>query len=116
MKIKFLILAFIVTAVVAFSGNLYAENGNENHAEETFSYAGKVIDQNTGEALAGVKILVEDTQQTFYSDLDGNFLISGLRSGIYEVKATFISYEEKEIVLNTASGKSNEMEIALKNL
>lgn len=116
MKIKFIILPVIVLFLIAFALNSQAENGNENHVDETISYSGKVVDQQTGEALAGVKLSLENGQETIYSDLDGNFQITDLKAGKYKIKTSFISYEDQEVILNTREDKTQEMKIALKNL
>jgi len=116
MKIKSIILPVIVAALIALGVSSNAENSNENHADETFSYSGKVVDQQTGEALAGVKISVEKAQEVVYSDLDGNFHINGLKTGKHQIKASFISYEDHIVVLNTGEDKTREMKIALKNI
>ncbi len=61
-------------------------------AQTTGKIAGMVTDAVTGEPLPGVNILVEGTQQGTASDLEGRFVIIGVRPGTYTVVASFIGF------------------------
>ena len=75
---------------------------------------GKVIDSRNGEALIGVTVFIEGTTNGTSSDLDGNFIIPGLKSGIYSVQASYIGYNlYKKEGLVIENGKETEMEIEL---
>lgn len=58
---------------------------------------GKVLDLNTGEALAGVAISINESEQVVYTDIDGNYSIENLAPGTYELVASFISYKNSLI-------------------
>ena len=58
---------------------------------------GRVTDAKTGEGLAGVNIIVENTQFGAATDLDGNYIIIGIPPGTYTVVATYISYRDVRV-------------------
>jgi len=60
------------------------------------SITGLVIDNSTGEALAGVEINIEGTQLKTYTDFDGKFSFESLQPGDYKVCTKYISYKKKE--------------------
>lgn len=62
---------------------------------------GTVVDSESGEALAGVNILVQGTMQGAASDADGYYVILNVPVGQYDVKASYIGY--KEIVVRGVS-------------
>lgn len=92
-----MLTAALLISLAGF-GNNAKETIKEN--ELTFSVNGKVMDISTGEALAGVKVFVEETDTHAYSDFDGNFEINGLYPGQYTFTATFISYESALLNVN----------------
>ena len=55
--------------------------------------AGKVSDEETGKPLAGAHILLENTFIATISSPSGQFRISGLKSGEYQIRISFIGYE-----------------------
>ena len=63
-------------------------------AGTTGKIAGRVIDANSGDPLAGVNILVDGTQLGAATDLDGSFFILNVPPGKYNVRATMVGYGE----------------------
>jgi uncharacterized surface anchored protein len=114
MKKSLLILLFVTSAVFTFA----IDNGNpanKSKANETttanasasVSITGKVIDLNSGEALAGVEVAIEGSSKKVRTDLDGKFKIDNLQPGEYNLIASYISYN-KSLVENLEVGKSNQ--------
>ena len=95
-----LLTAALLISLAGFSGN---SKEISKETELTFSVLGKVLDISTGEALAGVKVFVEETDTHAYSDFDGNFEINGLYQGQYTLTTTFISYESAMLNLTLES-------------
>jgi hypothetical protein len=111
-KIKLFIFATIVFTAALFTQSFAIEIENESSA--TVSLIGSIVDLSTGEALAGVKIEIEETNDSFYTDLDGNFTINGLKPGNYNLTTSMISYEMKKVDLDLANNKIQEkLEIKL---
>ncbi|MDX2302294.1 MAG: TonB-dependent receptor [Microscillaceae bacterium] len=65
------------------------------HAQ-TGTIRGKVIDQNTREALISATVLLEGTGKGTVTDLDGNFSLK-IPSGTYTLKISYVSYTSKTI-------------------
>jgi hypothetical protein len=72
-----------------------------------------VIDLNTGEPLAGVKVGLENSENSFYSDLNGNFTINGLIPGKYKITSSLISYESKKLEVDLTAVNDGKLEIKL---
>jgi outer membrane receptor for ferrienterochelin and colicin len=72
-----------------FTGALYSGT--------TGKIAGRVIDENTKEPMAGVNILIEDTFLGAASDLDGDYFIINIPPGVYTVQASMIGFETVRI-------------------
>ncbi len=79
----FLFLLFLLPGIV-FSGM-------------TGKIKGRVTDAKTGEGLAGVNIIIENTQFGAATDLDGNYIIIGIPPGTYTVVASYISYRDVRV-------------------
>ena len=56
---------------------------------------GKVIDEQSGQALASVSVELEGLQKSVVTDLNGIFAIPKLNSGVYNIKCSFVSYSAK---------------------
>ncbi len=67
------------------------------YAGTTGKLVGRVTDASTGEGLAGVNVLVENTTFGAATDLDGNYLILGLSPGKYTLVASYISYRDMRV-------------------
>lgn len=91
MKILSLIAAVLFSITVSYAANEKAP------APKTTTISGQVVDHITGEALAGVKVLVNDLNQTVYTDFDGNFEISNVVPGTYKINTSLISYNESTV-------------------
>lgn len=81
-----------------------------------FSFAqyqikGKVIDKNTNEALTGATILIENSYNATFSDIDGSFKLNKLKNDKVNLIVSFIGYETDTVSANLSS--NNEISIAL---
>ena len=61
-------------------------------AQTTGKIAGTITDATTGESLPGVNVLIDGTTQGTATDLDGRFVIIGVRPGTYTIVASFIGF------------------------
>lgn len=104
MKKFLLIVSLYFITLLAFAG--------EN---KTCSVVGKVVDDATGEALVGARVVIVELNEEVYTDLDGNFILTGLNlNNRYTLKINSISYEELEVtqfIPNT--NKSKELLLTL---
>ena len=105
---------------IAFAVFTYAINNNNSanksktnettaaSASASVSISGKVIDLNSGEALAGVEVAIEGSSKKVRTDFDGNFKIDHLNPGEYNLIASYISYN-KSLVEKLEVVKSNQV-------
>jgi uncharacterized surface anchored protein len=72
----------------------------ENKEKNLVSVTGQVIDKNTGEALAGVLLRIEESGSTLYTDFEGGFEITDIYPGTYNINVSFISYQSEKVKLD----------------
>lgn len=106
------ILVFTVSSAKAAND----ENENAANAVMTTSVSGTVLDNITGEALAGVKVSVKGTEKSVYTDFDGNFELEGVKEGPMEIQAQYISYKQKNETFNVTLAKSNEVKLKIESV
>jgi outer membrane receptor protein involved in Fe transport len=66
-------------------------------AGETGKIAGKVLDKETGDPLAGANIQISGTLLGSAVNLDGEYFIINIPPGTYELRCTFVGYKEEVI-------------------
>lgn len=74
---------------------------NETTVSNNKTLCGNVLDMLSNETLAGATISANG--QKVYSDLDGNFKLDNMCSGICTLKISLISYEELTIQVDLRS-------------
>lgn len=80
----------------------------------TTAVKGVVVDHLSGEVLAGAEIAIPGTNIKVYSNLDGEFEISNLTPGNYNMVVSYISYNQSLIENMTLTGTQiNKLEIKL---
>ncbi len=55
--------------------------------------SGKVIDKQTGETLAGVKVQLKGTDKSCYTDMNGSFVLTVSAANTAEVVIDMVGYE-----------------------
>jgi len=70
-------------------------------AGTTGKLAGKVVDENTGEALPFVNITIEGTALGAATDIEGKYVILNISPGKYSIKFQYLGYQTK--VINNVS-------------
>lgn len=83
----------LVLVVFALSAMSFTNARVINNPDAKASISGKVVDNLTGEALAGVTVSIEGTDVKAYTDLDGNFTIKSIDAGSYNLILSLISYK-----------------------
>jgi iron complex outermembrane receptor protein len=71
-------------------------------ASAQFSIAGKVTDHETGEALPGVTISMQNTLLNTVTNIKGAYQFKNLKAGTYAIRVSYTGYftEQKTIVLS----------------
>jgi len=68
---------------------------NVVYSQNTFTAT--ILDGETQESLIGVNVFFETLDKGNVTDLDGEIEMSDLPAGSYEVRITYVGYQEKEI-------------------
>ena len=89
----------LFVAAVLVCGTVFANEVKSAESENirTVSLSGQVFDVITGETLAGVKVVVEETKDVAYTDFNGSFSFENLVPGTYKLSTAFISYEKSDL-------------------
>ena len=96
------------------NGNLlFASDNDTSNDLNLVSLSGQVVDNVTGEYLAGVLVKVDEPGKKIYTDFEGKFIISGLFPGSYSISTSLISYESGELNLDLNGEEREPVEIKL---
>ena len=74
---------------------------------------GVVSDSLSGFDLPGANILLKGTAMGASTDLNGEYRISGIPAGSYEVNITYIGYQTKNANINIANGETKVLSVLL---
>lgn len=77
------------------------------------SVSGIVVDSETLEPLAGVTVVIENTTIGDASNLEGQFKISGLQPGVYNLVFRYIGFEPK-VIPDIVIGSNQNREVNVK--
>ncbi|MDP2304287.1 MAG: TonB-dependent receptor [Ignavibacteria bacterium] len=76
---------------------------------------GKVIDSETGEAIIGANVFLENTSLGAATDLDGKYYIKSIPSGTYTIVFSYITHTTQKIQnIVITSNETKQLDIALK--
>ncbi len=100
MKNLVYIVLFLSFSAVSFAGNNDKEKKSVAVTQKTV--AGKITDA-AGESIAGAQITINETGETFFADLDGNFKLSVKTDKVYSISVNTIGYQPLEVKSNTLS-------------
>ena len=82
--------------VLALTLSAWASNPMESNRPKTYNILGRVIDDNTHEALMGAWVQLVEKNMRISTNTDGAYVIGGLESGKYTLRVTMMGYETKE--------------------
>jgi hypothetical protein len=80
-----LLLSFTVFLITGISAT--------NEPGNTKLLSGKIIDKQTGETLAGVKVQLKGTDKYCYTDMNGNFVLTVNATNTAEVIIDMVGYQ-----------------------
>ena len=114
---KKLLSITLIFAAVTFSVATASEEPEGNKTGNmTTSIAGRIIDESSGETLAGVTVSLGGVDRTVYTDFDGNFEFEGITPGEYILKTRLISYKECSFKVNAELKKKNRVDLKLESV
>lgn len=112
-KIKKMKKTILISFILIFTSILANATGDETLRSTTI-VNGVVIDQQSGESLAGAEISVVGTNVKVYTDLDGRFTINNLTPGTYNIVISYISYNKSLVEnLNIQAQSNQKIEVGL---
>ncbi len=85
-KLGIVIVSFVIALFLSRSAN---------YAGTTGKIAGKVVDNETGQPLVGVNVIIEGTTTGAATDMEGEYFIINIPPGIYSVVARMIGYNSQ---------------------
>lgn len=112
MKKSLFTLALMALFAVAWASNNDSDGDTEK--AETISISGHISDQETNEALVGVKVTLEGTDEVVYTDFDGTYTFEDITPGVYNLCASYISYQKENVDKIEVGSNSNQVNISLK--
>lgn len=80
-------------------------------ASAQFSISGKISEKNSGSALIGASVSLENTYSSTHSDASGNYILKNLKPGNYLVKVSFLGYKTLERSVNLNGNISLNLEL-----
>ncbi len=97
---------FLLTFLLIGTFNIYSQN--------TGKLTGKIIDGADNEPLIGVNIILKGTYYGAASDVNGNFTISNIAPGEYNITVSFIGYKTMEYTgYKIIAGKTTELNVKM---
>ncbi|OGU35144.1 MAG: hypothetical protein A2068_04720 [Ignavibacteria bacterium GWB2_35_6b] len=82
-------------------------------AQATGKIAGKVSEATSGSSLSGANVIIVGTTSGTAADMQGNYTISRIQPGTYQLKASFLGYQELTIEVTVQENKTVLVDFAL---
>lgn len=110
------IALLLLTGWGANSTIVQAQSDQTKSDEKKGSITGTVVDAETGEPLIGVNVVIQGTGRGAATDVEGRYQITDLDPGIYDIKATFLSYAPMNVEeVKVEAGETTNLDIQLKS-
>ena len=91
---KSLLRSFLLLAIFsAYTSALFAQN--------SYTISGSVFDESTNESIIGAQVFLNGTTIGTTTRENGDFELSGIPEGIYELVVSFLGYESQSVTFNT---------------
>ncbi len=101
---RLLPLFFVIAAVIGYAPEVLAQG----------KVAGRILDQETGESLIGVNVILEETGQGSVTDIDGNYVIVNVRPGTYTLSFSYVGYQTQRITdIRVSTGQTTRYNISM---
>ena len=86
------------------NGLQYAQNNN---------VSGFITDQETGEALIGANVFIQETGNGMSTDRNGYYVIQNINPGNYNLIVSYIGYNTSKKEINVTQNESIKMDLSL---
>lgn len=98
---KYLLIVSLIFQITFYS---FAQNG---------TIKGSITDAKTGETLIGTTVLLQGTTTGTITDFDGNYVISNVAPGAYNLVYSFVSYETQIHRVQVERGQETVLNVTL---
>ena len=112
MKTLMFTFLFVMSFTLGFAADKESKSEVKSDASQV-TLTGKVVDKSTHEALVGVKVVLEGTDQVAYTDFDGNYNFKDISAGKYNVTASYISYQKASADNVQVTTENNQVDFSL---
>lgn len=106
------ISCLLFVALISCQISVYADGEKEIKPKQGV-VTGTVTDKATGEILIGVKVCIEGSNKSVYTDFEGNFTIKNIESGQYIICTSYTSYKNKFLALDIDTNTPKTIALAL---
>ena len=72
--------------------------------------SGRIVDAETNQPLANANVVLEGAETGTNSDMNGNYLITGIAAGEYKLIVSYIGYNEEVKTLSIGRNQSLEID------
>ena len=86
-------------------------------AQDKGTVAGRVTDKKTGHAIPFANVTVSEAKRGVLTDSEGQYVLSGLPAGLYEIKLQFLGYKpESRTGVKVEAGKRITVDFQLQDI
>ena len=92
---------------------LFVNSGNKAFSQNLSTLQGVVTERSTGEPVVGVSVYIAKLKKGAVTDIDGNYKIANIPSGIYDIDVSGISYTPLSVKSLKVAGSATEFNILM---
>lgn len=92
---------------------LFVNSGNKAFSQNLSTLQGVVKERSTGEPVVGVSVYIAKLKKGAVTDIDGNYKIANIPSGIYDIDVSGISYTPLSVKSLKVAGSATEFNILM---
>ncbi|NCB97114.1 MAG: TonB-dependent receptor, partial [Bacteroidia bacterium] len=92
---------------------LFVNSGNKAFSQNLSTLQGVVAERSTGEPVVGVSVYIAKLKKGAVTDIDGNYKIANIPSGIYDIDVSGISYTPLSVKSLKVAGSATEFNILM---
>ena len=104
---------YLPARVKLFGYLLFVLSASPIYAQDVGRLVGTVTDDDSGESLPGVSVLLEETGWGTSSDLEGQFVIQAIKPGTYALQASIIGYKSYKGTVEIRAGQDTRIDFHL---
>jgi len=83
-------------------------------AQQSGTVRGTVTDAETGDPLPGVNVTIADVQRGAATNVSGQYEITGIPAGTYDVEARFVGFRTATATVSVAAGETVTQDFAMR--